>query len=254
MLFHRLGLGFAPSSSNPDRRLCYARASALDHLLETPGVLQSLAEELGVTPEPSTLSLVAQLEGIRSRAIHLSVTHSPFRGLSVEEIIAVTVYGSGRFEHTAFKRELRRQPSPVELRHACELWLRQRSSVIQSGHRFGRPNWPMVGSTSSDAIAPGQFVVAVLPVAHHEMLTQQLEHLGAEANFAHEHYLACSPATALGYLKEQAHLTRPPRWDSLVLDRKLRTYGIGLLLVERDDVLLYLPARYESRRPPSRPA
>jgi hypothetical protein len=210
-------------------------------------MLQLLAEELGVTPAPSTLSLVEQLEGIRSRAIHLSVTHSPVRGLSVEEIIAVTVYGSSRFDHTAFKRELRRQPGQVELRHACEVWLRQRSSIIHTGDRLGRPQWPMVGSTLSDPLCPEQFTVAVLPVAHQEVLAHQLERIGGEANFAHEHYLACSPATALNYMNEQAHLTRPARWDSLVLDRKLRTYGLGLLLVERDDVLLYLPARYESR-------
>jgi hypothetical protein len=35
----------------------------------------------------------------------------------------------------------------------------------------------------------------------------------------------------------------------LVLDRKLRTFGLGLLLVEPDAVLLYLPARYHARPP-----
>jgi hypothetical protein len=249
MLFHRLGLGFAPSSVNPDRRHCYARPSALDHLLETPGVLELLAEELGVTAEPAALSLVEQLEGIRGRAIHLSVTHSPFRGLSVEELIALVVYSSARFDHTAFKRELLRQPAQAELHHACEAWLRQRSSTLYNGQSLGRPQWPMVGCTSSDPLAPGQFTVAVLPILDHEALALQLERAGSEANFAHEHYLACSPATALNYLDRQAHLTRPTRWDSLALDRKLRTFGLGLLLVERDGVLLYLPARYQSRPP-----
>ncbi len=251
MHFHRLGLGFSPSS-NPELRHCFVRAAALDQLLETPGVLELLAHELGATPAASTLSLVEQLESIRSRAIHLSVTRSPLRGLSVEEIIVLTAYSSCRFDHTALKRELSRRHTSHELHQACAGWLRQRSSVIHEGQRFGRPRWPMVGATSLDATSPTQFLIAVLPIADPTALDAQLEGLGAEANFAHEHYVACSLATALGYLAQQAHQTRPTHWDSLVLERKLRTFGVGLLLVEREGVLLYLPARYQSR-PPSGP-
>jgi hypothetical protein len=249
MLFHRLGLGFSPSSSNPDRRHCYVRPAALDQLLETPGSLDLLAEELGVERALSSLSLVEQLDAIRARAIHLAVTHSPVRGLSIEEIIVLTAYASRRFNRSAWKRQLLHKPSQQELNHACEAWLLQRSRNIVGGHRLGRPRWPMVGGGSVDPLDPDQFTVAVAPVADHEALASELERLASEANFAHEHYLACSPSTALGYLDLQAHQTRPIRWDSLVLDRKLRTFGLGLLLVELDGVLLYLPARYHSRPP-----
>jgi hypothetical protein len=249
MLFHRLGLGFSPATSNRELRHCYVRAAALERLLETPGALGLLAEELGVAPAASTLSLAEQLEAIRSRAIHLSVTQSPLRGLSIEEILVLTVYASSRFDRTELKRELTRQPSPQELRHACTRWLDQRSSVTRDGHRLGRSRWPMVGSSSLGEGPLGQFTVALVPMFDPAMLDAQLESVGAEANFAHEHYLACSPATALGYLDQQAHLTHPARWDSLVLERKLRTFGIGLLLVEREGVFLYLPARYQSHPP-----
>jgi hypothetical protein len=249
MLFHRLGLGFSPSTSNPDRRHCYVRPGALDQLLETPGVLELLAEELGAAPAPATLSLVEQLESIRRRAIHLAVTHSPVRGLSLEEIIVVTAYASSRFDHTAWKRELVRQPNPAEVSHACQAWLMQRASSINTGRRFGKPRWPLVGCTATDALTSDPFMVAVAPFADHRTLHSELERLASEAGFAHEHYVACSPATALAYLHLQAHSTKPPRWDSMVLDRRLRTLGLGLLLLERDGVLLYLPARYQ---PPPR--
>jgi len=249
MHFHRLGLGFSPSTSNPELRHCFVRAAALDRLLETPGVLELLAEELGVSPSPSTLSLVEQLESIRARAIHLSVTRSPLRGLSVEEIVVLTAYASRRFDHTSLKRELSRRPTPHELHQACASWVEQRSSVIYEGHRFGRPRWPLVGGTSLDQTSPLQFLIAVLPLADPPALEAQLDRLGAEADFAHEHYVACSPATALGYLAQHAQQSRPTHWDSLVLERKLRTVGVGLLLVEQDGVLLFLPARYQSRPP-----
>jgi len=247
MLFHRLGLGFSPSSSNPDRRHCYVRPGALDQLLETPGALELLAEELGVGPALADLSLVEQLDAIRARAIHLAVTHSPVRGLSIEEIIVLTAYASRRFDRSAWKRRLLQRPSQQELNHACQAWLLQRSRCIFGGHRLGRPRWPMVGAGSPEPLAPDQFTVAVAPIADRDVLAGELERLASEANFAHEHYLACSPSTALAYLDLEAHLTRPPRWDSLVLDRKLRTFGLGLLLVEPEGVLLYLPARYYAR-------
>lgn len=245
MLFHRLGLGFSPSTSNPDRRHCYVRPAALDQLLETPGVLELLAEELTAAPAPAALSLVEQLESIRRRAIHLAVTHSPVRGLSLEEIIVVSAYGSSRFDHTPWKRELMRQPGQAELSRACEAWLRQRATFIDSGRRWGKARWPLVGHAVSDAFAAEQMVVAVAPFWDHLTLQSELERVASEATFAHEHYLACSPATALAFLAAQAHATKPPRWDSLVLDRRLRTLGLGLLLVEPGGVLLYLPARYQ---------
>lgn len=245
MLFHRLGLGFSPSTSHPDRRHCYVRAAALDRLLETPGVLELLAAELGVTPPLASLSLVEQLEAVRRRAIHLAVTNSPFRGLSLEEIVLVTAYASTGLAHTAWKRELLRQPSQQELYRASEAWLRQRATFITSGSRLGRARWPLVGGASPD-LDDGQFVVAVAPLSDQHTLGTDLEHLASEANFAHEHYLACSPATALAFLGARARATNPPRWDSLVLDRELRTLGLGLLLLERDGLLLYLPARYQT--------
>jgi hypothetical protein len=225
------------------------RAAALDQLLETPGALELLAEELGVTPAPRGLSPVEQLDAVRARAIHLAVTHSPMRGLSVEEIIVLTAYNSRRFELTSWKRELLRQPRPQRLNDACEAWLMQRSTTIHPGHRLGRPSWTMVGTTLPDPRSPNQFTVAVAPLVDRQTLGIELDRLASEATFAHEHYVACSPATALGYLELQARLTRPERWDSLVLDRRLRTFGIGLLLVELEEVLLYLPARYQSRPP-----
>lgn len=245
MLFHRLGLGFSPSTSNPERRHCYVRSGALDQLLETPGVLEILALELQAATAPATLSLVEQLESVRRRAIHLAVTHSPVRGLSLEEIIVVTAYASSRFDHTAWKRELLRQPSQHELNHACEAWLLQRTSFITSGRRLGKQRWPLVGCTSTDPLSSQQFMLALSPFSDHQALRSELERLAAEASFAHEHYVACSPATALAFLDAEARATKPPRWDSLVLDRRLRTMGLGLLLVEREGVLLYLPARYQ---------
>lgn len=251
MLFHRLGLGFSPSTSRQDRRHCYVRAAALDQLLETPGTLELLADELGVTPPLASLSLVEQLEAVRRRAIHLAVTNSPYRGLSVEEIMVVAAYRSARLSHTAWKRTLSRQASQQELYRASEAWLRERAAFITTGSRLGRARWPLVGGGSPD-LADGQFVVAVAPLTDPRTLGSDLERLASEANFAHEHYLVCAPATAFAFLSARARASSPPHWDSLALDRELRTHGLGLLLLEPDGMFIYLPARYQALAPSTR--
>jgi hypothetical protein len=246
MLFHRLRLGFSPSSSNPDRRHCYVQPAALDQLLETPGVLEALALELGATSTPAAFSLVELLEHIRRRAIHLAVTPSPVCGLSLEEIIVMTAYASPRFDHTAWKRQIARQPSDQELHRVCERWLLQRSAVIGTGRHVGKPRWPLVGYSSSDRQARDQFSVGVAPFSNATVLWSELDRLASEAaDLANEHYVACSPATALAFIDLHAHSTPTRRYDSLVLDRKLRTLGLGLLLVEPEGILLYLPSRYQ---------
>jgi hypothetical protein len=251
MLFHRSGNGFSPSTSNPNRRYCYVRASALEQLLEAPGTLESLGNELGVSPPSFVLSRAERLEAVRRRAIHLAVTASPFRDLSLEEILVVTAYASASFDHTAWKRELRQQPTVQELYRKSEAWLRERSALVRSGSRVGRARWPLVGSASAE-LDNAHFVVAVAPLPDHQTLAAELERLAAEADFAHEHYVACSPATALAFLESRARAATPPRWDSFALDRELRTLGLGLLLVEPDGVALYLPARYRALTAPSR--
>jgi hypothetical protein len=221
------------------------RPEALDQLLETPGVLEALALELGATSNPSAFSLVELLEHLRRRAIHLAVTPSPWCGLSLEELTVMTAYTSPHFDHTQWKRQITRQPSEQELHRVCERWLLQRSAVISSGRRVGKPRWPLVGHSSPDLGARDQFSVAVAPFSNPVVLWSELDRLASEAGLANEHYVACSPATALAFIDLHAHSTPQLRYDSLVLDRKLRTLGIGLLLVEPDGVLLYLPSRYQ---------
>ncbi|HYQ15109.1 MAG TPA: hypothetical protein VEQ58_05120 [Polyangiaceae bacterium] len=236
--------GFAASTSSSAQRHCYVRSTAIEQLLETPGAIELLAAELGVESRLSGLTAADQLDALRRRAIHLAVTTSPFQNLSLEEIVVVTAYAAASFDGTAWKRELRRQPSQYDLERITLAWLRERAVCVGSGSQLGRARWPLVGSSSAQLEREQQFVVAGAPLSNHQALEAQLEHLGREANFANEHYIACSPATALAFLEARAGETLPPRWDPLALDRELRTLGLGLLLIEAAGAVLYLPAHY----------
>jgi hypothetical protein len=241
MLLQRLGLNFSASQSRPDQRHCYVSSAQLEQLLEAPGALELLLTEL-TGRNAKSLSLAEQLACIRQSAIHLAVTSSPFTGLSLEEIVVACAFAAKGFEQSAWKREVTTQLSAQQLRQASLAWLRERAQTITCGDAFGRSRWPLVGATSRSA--DWHFLLAVSPVASAAQLEAELSAIAGEAGFAHEHYLACSPATALSYVHQQARSGQNLRWDAFALDRKLRSWGIGLLLAEQDGMLLYLPARY----------
>jgi hypothetical protein len=243
MWFQGSGLGFSASPSKSAQRHCYVKGSALDTLMDTPGVLAILLEELTGQSVEHT-SVVDQMARLKRHVIHLSVTPSSFHGLSLEEIVVLTAYTSPRLQNSAFTCALNTEPNTAELRAVCERWLSQRATVVATGPSVGLRRWPLVGHSPQEQQASSRFVVGLAPFSHPATLERELGQLAGEATFGHEHYVACSPGTALAYLRQAAEERSPVRWDPFVLDRRLRSLGLGLLLVEGQNVALYMPARY----------
>lgn len=245
MSLHRLGIGFSAPFSHSAQRHCYVKTAALDQLLDTPGVLELLLEELtGSISAPS--SVVEQLARLKRCVIHLSVTPSAFHGLSLEEIVVLCAYSSERFNHTVWKRQLLEQPTVEALVGACRGWLGERAGAVAHGRTLGLPGWPLVGYPPGGEQTASRFIVGVAPIADARTLDHELAPLASEAGFGHEHYVACSPATALDYVRRAASAGGTQRWDPFALDRRLRSLGLGLLLVEQGAVAIYLPARYHA--------
>ncbi len=243
MINQRVGLGLTAPIASATLRHCYVQRSALDRLLDTPGVLSQLLMELtGESGEG--LSVADQLVQLKRAIIRLSVTPTPFHGLSLEEIIVLCVYTSGQFDGTDAKRALSARPSPQALAAACYAWLKERTSTVVNGAACGVPVWPVVGYSSTTPHMAGRFVVGVAPLGDADALDRDLEALAGAAGFAHEHYVACAPSTALAYLQRAALSGGALRWDPFALDRRLRSLDLGLLLVEGASVSIYLPARY----------
>jgi hypothetical protein len=238
--------GFAHSGpfSQAGRRHCYVKNSAVDQLLDAPGVLELLLEELSGEPSRSC-SRLDGLVRLKRCATRLSLTPTAFHGLSLEEMVVLAAFASERFDHTDWKRELLELPSERELSSRCQAWLVERTDAVSSGASFGAARWSLVGHSPPAAPASRHFVVAVTPIADAAALEREPPLLASEACFAHEHYVACTPATALDYLARSAGSGRLRRWDPFTLDRRLGVLGLGLLLVERAGVALYLPARYQ---------
>jgi hypothetical protein len=238
-------LWFSAPYSHSAQRHCYVRSSALDQLLDTPGVLQLLLEELAEQGPPSS-SVLDQLSQLKRHLIHLSVTPSAFRGLSLQEIVVLCAYDSERFNHTAWKHELLAQPSAEAFGAACRSWLRERARTIAAGSSLGLSHWPLVGYSANEPQSPHRFIVGVAPMVDATALERGLTLVGREVGFGHEHYVACTPATALEFVRRSAIAEASSGWDAFALDRRLRSLGLGLLLVEGQRVELCLPARYHA--------
>lgn len=236
-------------AANPDARHCYVSSGSLERLLATPGVPEDLLSEL-TGAHPGSASEQELLRRLEATAIRLSLSPGRFHGLSFEEIVVLCCYTSERFQRTSWKREVSRQPSSESLVEACRSWLWQRVAVISSGVAWGRPRWLLAGSAPVVREASSPWVLGVAPLFDARTVDRDLAVLSREAGFAHEHYVACTPATAIDYLRTAAVEDGITRWDPFVLDRQLQALGFGLLLVERRQVLVYLPAA--SHRPAAR--
>ncbi len=228
--------------ANPDARHCYVSSGSLERLFATQGVLENLLAEL-TGAQPDSASEQELLRRLEHTAIRLSLAPGRFHGLSLEEIVVLCCYNSERFQQTSWKREVSRQPSREAVVDVCRGWLWQRVAVISSGVAWGRPRWLLAGSTPVAWQGSRPWVLGVAPLLDARTIDRDLVVLAAEAGFAHEHYVACTPATALEYLRSAATVDGITRWDPFVLDRQLQTLGFGLLLVERRQVLVYQPAR-----------
>lgn len=251
--FHRSSLGFSLSLSHTDKWHCYVRPAALQALLETPGAVELLLDLLGSEESASLESGTReqQLRSLRRQAIHLAVRpDSPFCGLSIEEILVLTAYTSDWFDKTTWKREVSRHPDEREIEAACREWVHDRTATIRTGQQLGSQRFRLVGYAFADYVAPEQVVFAIAFCLSAHAMARDLDQLTAEGGFAHELYVACSPATALDYLELSSRSAGgTPRWDASALDRRLRRLGLGLLLVERERVALCMPARRNNSPP-----
>lgn len=70
-----------------------------------------------------------------------------------------------------------------------------------------------------------------------EQLKRGLDQLATFKDYANAVYLACTPALAASYLDRHAGARNVRQWDPELLTRKLKTMGVGLLIVEGSMVM-----------------
>ena len=230
-------LGMRPEKAGGARRFCYVSAERLESLLAEPESVELLLRSLG-DDAPSPASPVEKIARLRRQAIHWSLSlGSPYFGLSVEEIVVMTVYRSACFDGLPWKRCLVRPYTAEELMLAGRRWLRESGLLPDEAlPPWGR--WLIARSPGT------QRKVALTFALEARRLRHELGWLACEVDLAHETYLVCSLATALGFIDAEARASRTERVSAQAIEHPLRAQGLGLLLVDRDETFVGFPARY----------
>lgn len=70
-----------------------------------------------------------------------------------------------------------------------------------------------------------------------------IDQMTTYADYAHAVYLACTPAMAFDFLVDHSKARGVHKWDPKALENKLSRAGIGLLLVQEDNVFEVLQAK-----------
>jgi hypothetical protein len=91
-----------------------------------------------------------------------------------------------------------------------------------------------------DRVSPFLFAYAK-KMKEDAQFARAVDQLGTFAEYVNTVYLTCTPAFAAEYLDRNAESRGVKRWDPFVLARKLESGGVGVLIVERDEVFEVMP-------------
>jgi hypothetical protein len=225
------GVNFGFFTDQDTTRYCYLRLRRLKAAIKDDTIIDALAEELEVSGATGKKKLTA----IERRIEELRATQSsPWHQVPAPEILAASIFRARKrtdqidklFSQVARLREL---TTPVVG------WLGIAGLTPYQGGAPGMGRANLVGYRGGGLLTSVR-IVGIEAVNDPAELKLATDALRTARNHSHVWYIACTPATAAGYLWEQATAPGASRWDAQALDRKLRASGSGLLIVEGEAV------------------
>jgi hypothetical protein len=249
-----MSLDFDTARSDPaelhfhaDETYCYLKGSRIRSALKHQRVLDALIDELQVPGKASrvrNLSMAEKVCAITDQVFHYCHgTTSIWCETSPEDVVAAALWRSRLVNPLAAFDvfcSVRREDDLVE---PVRNWLEADGFDAFTEVAMGRCRADVVGHRKAGlfGLRP-QRVIAVELKNDLGQLRRGLDQMVTYNDYAHEVYLACTPALAIQYLDSHANARAVQHWDSEVLDRKLEKFGLGLLLVEGNEVHMHLEA------------
>jgi hypothetical protein len=251
----------ASSSSNTNEtRYCYLRLGKLQQLLSDPFVLDALLDQLGVPGERQVLrNLTPQekMENIETWADNLRrSTTSIWSEVPRLEVIAAQLWRAHlQFEgpKSVFPKNLVRRNWFCEVSREADLqipiakWLKVVGYEPYTEIPLGRARVDVLGYRKPALTKPGQLIAIELK-NEYEQFKRAMDQMGTFSEYANLVYMACTPDFAASFLDQNERSTK--HWDPSILDRRLRSAGVGLLIVEREQVFEVIEPT--ERNPPSK--
>ena len=222
-----------------DDLYCYLGGAVLREAIQDPKVLDGLLDQLEVPGKLATLRALSSKEKLQ--AIERQIEHfrkmrtSIWFGVPVAEVLAASIYRSrlgNRLVLDDLFADARREE---DLLDPVASWLEGQGLIAYSEVPMGRGRVDLIGYGKKGLFRSDR-VVAVELKNELDQLKRGLDQMTTFADYAHVVYLAVTPALGAEFLDSHAEGRGVQRWDPDVLNRKLETFGFGLLLVEDQDV------------------
>ncbi|MDX2053052.1 MAG: hypothetical protein SFV15_11705 [Polyangiaceae bacterium] len=224
---------------------CYLPGHYLRALLLQEVVVKALLAELDVPGKPAQLNrlpLEQKIALIDAQATHLqNVRSSLWYGVPIPVILVACIWRSNLTNRDVFGH-FAAVKNEVELARPVAQWLRSSKLTPYAEVAMGTKRADLVGYRQGRWLrAPS--VVAVELKNDTAQLKRGLDQMTTFGEYATQVYMACTPAMAVEYLDSHAWQPSVKHWDSHLLNKKLQTCGLGLLLVMGPQVVELISAK-----------
>lgn len=230
----------------PNRHYCYVMGVLLKSFLEDEAAVTNLMKALKVPGKSAHLnraSLKEKMSYVDAQVAHLATLESSeWYGVAPAEIVAAHLWRSlnGRDRKLLFSAV----KAEAELLRPVVNYFESKGYSSFAEVPMGRNRVDLVAIHAGGLLSKPR-VVAVELKNSCAQLKRALDQMTTFGEHATQVYLACTPAMAAEYLDGHARAHNVKRWDETVLNRKLKAFGFGLLLVRpnfNDHVELIEPA------------
>ncbi len=238
---------FFGSETEPARH-CFLRTELLRQYAEDERLLTLLASELNVPGKPQAMKSLDAKEKfklITKQIAHLTSTKSsPWHKVDDREVFAAAIWKVKVPKDAAGREALNSVRAESALLQPCREWLSTEGYEPHNEVPMGTARVDVLGYRRSTMMGlRPERVVAIELKNERAQLKRGLDQMTTYALYAHETYLACTPAFAADYLWYHVQSRAVQAWDAFLLRKKLESFGFGLLLVEGTQVYNVIQAR-----------
>ena len=231
------------SDDSDEARYCYLRSSKLQELYADPEVLDARLDQLQVPGKSAVLQRLSEQE--KKESIEAQVDHfrrsptSIWFGVPRLEVLAASIWRNRSLELT--ERLVRYHFCDVgreeDLLRPVARWLRSQGYEPYMEIPLGRRRVDALGYKKATVFGSDKLLAVELKNDDLQF-RRAADQMATFAEYTNAAYVACTPAFAAEYLERNAESrgVSVKHWDPDLLARRLRDGGIGLLIVEREDV------------------
>jgi hypothetical protein len=232
-------------------RHCYLSEMRLAAVLDAPKALDAILGHLGVPLKSGVrrnLSDDQKVDEIVAHTRHLIVgKNSPWRHCSGFEVLAAAVWqlrgdglGAKLVDHAFCSVR-----NEADLTKPVAAWLSSQDLDVYDEVPMGRKRTDLLGHRPKKLLRGHRFIAIELKNSIKEF-DRAIDQMTTYADYTHEVYVACTPAMAVAYLDAHSNGRGTSGWDPQVLNRKLEKLGLGLLLVEGEEVCVLRRPRQQT--------